>query len=46
MLYMNLKMNLDMTGGRGGRWSTPDVSWLDMEAAADRETFFMNVALG
>jgi hypothetical protein len=27
-------------------WRTPDESWLDMEAAEDRETFFVNMALG
>jgi hypothetical protein len=29
-------------GGRGEEWSTPNESWLDMEAVEDGETFFIN----
>ncbi len=30
-------------GGKGDGWRMPDESWLEMEAAKDRETFFINV---
>jgi hypothetical protein len=33
---------MNMVEGFGG-WRTPDESWLDMEAAEDVETFFVNM---
>jgi hypothetical protein len=32
-------------GGKGDGWRMPDESWLEMETAKDRATFFINVVL-
>jgi hypothetical protein len=39
-LYINRAM-----GGKGDGWRTPGEFWLEMEAAKDRATFFINVVL-
>jgi hypothetical protein len=37
--------NVNVVGSCGG-WRTPEESWLDMKAAEDEETFFVNMVTG